>query len=414
MKALAHITGGGLVENIPRVLPGHLAAEIDLARDHRAAGLPLARRPGRRAGDAPHLQLRDRHGARRRRRRGRQRRAPCWSGTARRSSTLGRIAPRDEARRRLSAAGSISMAEARRRTAVLISGRGSNLAALIAAAKRADYPAEIALVLADNPDAAGLAHAREGGDRDVDRRSTRPSRRRRSSKPRSTLRFSEARIELVCLAGFMRLLSPGFVEAWRDRILNIHPSLLPLFPGLDTHERALAAGVRIHGATVHFVRAEVDTGPIIAQAPCRCLPDDTPERSPRACSKSSIASIRWRSKLVAGGRAKVVGDASTIDGGSARRRRVASLADATRQRAAKHARVPDQHEEQDQRQRLMHQRKADRHDLRRASAMPTAICASDQRRQQQRAIARRRGSRAAWRRRRRGSPRPGHRRRSGG
>lgn len=168
------------------------------------------------------------------------------------------------------------MLEARKRTAVLISGRGSNLAALIAAAAKPDYPAEMALVLSDRPDAGGLDVARQSGipAEGIDRRgfATRPGFERALD---ATL--GDAGIELVCLAGFMRLLSPTFVEMWRDRLLNIHPSLLPAFPGLDTHARALSAGVKVHGATVHFVRAEVDNGPIVAQAAVAVLPDDTPE-----------------------------------------------------------------------------------------------------------------------------------------
>jgi phosphoribosylglycinamide formyltransferase-1 len=205
------------------------------------------------------------------------------------------------------------MAE-RRRTAVLISGRGSNLAALITAASAENYPAEIALVLADNPDAAGLAHARKAGigTSTVDRRSF-PSKAEFEARLDNALQ--RARIDLICLAGFMRLLSPGFVEAWRDRIINIHPSLLPLFPGLDTHARALGAGVRIHGATVHFVRAEVDSGPIIAQGAVQVLAGDTPARLADRVLKVEHRIYPLALALVAGGRAKLVGDRVEIDGG---------------------------------------------------------------------------------------------------
>jgi len=208
------------------------------------------------------------------------------------------------------------MTEERRRTAVLISGRGSNLAALIAASNAADYPAEIALVLADNPDAAGLARARQAKitTSTVDRRSFK-SKEDFEARVDSTLR--KARIELICLAGFMRLLSPDFVEAWRDRIINIHPSLLPLFPGLDTHARALAAGIRIHGATVHFVRAEMDSGPIIAQGAVPVLADDTPARLAERVLKVEHRVYPLALGLVAGGRAKVVGERVEIDGGRA-------------------------------------------------------------------------------------------------
>jgi phosphoribosylglycinamide formyltransferase-1 len=206
------------------------------------------------------------------------------------------------------------MAEERRRSAVLISGRGSNLAALMAASNAADYPAEIGLVLADNPDAAGLAHARKAkvATATVDRRSFK-SREEFEARVDATLR--KARTELICLAGFMRLLSPGFVEAWSDRIINIHPSLLPLFPGLDTHARALAAGVRIHGATVHFVRAAMDSGPIIVQGAVPVLAGDTPARLAGRVLKVEHRIYPLALNLVASGRAKVVGDRVEIHGG---------------------------------------------------------------------------------------------------
>lgn len=205
------------------------------------------------------------------------------------------------------------MAEARRRTAVLISGRGSNLAALIAASKAADFPAEIALVLADNPDAAGLTYARQANipTSTVDRRSFK-SKKEFEARIDSTAR--RAQIELICLAGFMRLLSANFVEAWRERIINIHPSLLPLFPGLDTHARALAAGVRVHGASVHFVRAAVDAGPIIAQGAVPVFSQDTPARLAERVLKIEHRIYPLALGLVAGGRTKVVNDRVEIDG----------------------------------------------------------------------------------------------------
>lgn len=162
------------------------------------------------------------------------------------------------------------------RTAILISGRGSNMAALIAAAKAPDYPAEIALVLSDRADAAGLELARAAGVA-TDIIAWRGARERVAFEDELDQRLRRGRVELICLAGFMRILSAGFVARWPDRIINIHPSLLPAFPGLDTHARALAAGVRMHGATVHLVRAEVDAGPIVAQAELPVLPGDTAE-----------------------------------------------------------------------------------------------------------------------------------------
>jgi len=159
--------------------------------------------------------------------------------------------------------------------AVLISGRGSNLRALIEAAARPDYPARIALVVSNVAGAPGLAfaaaaqiptvtvpHRDFGGDRETHERAVDAALR-------------EAGVELVCLAGYMRLLSPFLVRAWAGRMINIHPSLLPAFPGLDTHARALAAGVRLHGCTVHHVTEAMDEGPIIAQAAVPVLPGDT-------------------------------------------------------------------------------------------------------------------------------------------
>lgn len=159
------------------------------------------------------------------------------------------------------------------KTAVLISGRGSNMSALIAAARQADYAAEIALVLSDTPTAAGLGIARAAG---VEARGL--EFRAYAGKPAfeaaMTAALTEAGVELVCLAGFMRLLSGAFVERWRGRILNIHPSLLPDLKGLHTHERALAEGRAEHGCTVHFVTADLDAGPIVMQARVPVLTGD--------------------------------------------------------------------------------------------------------------------------------------------
>ena len=165
---------------------------------------------------------------------------------------------------------------ARKRVAILISGRGSNMAALIEAARSPDYPAEIVLVISNRPEAAGLAHAAEAGIATsiVDQKAFTG---RAAFEAALDAALAEAHIEFVCLAGFMRVLSPAFVARWRDRLINIHPSLLPAFPGLDTHARALAAGVRFHGCTVHFVREGVDDGPVIAQAEVPVLPGDTPD-----------------------------------------------------------------------------------------------------------------------------------------
>lgn len=164
---------------------------------------------------------------------------------------------------------------ARLRLGVLISGRGSNLQALLDACAAPDYPAEVALVIANVPEAPGLEHADRAGvpAMVVSHREFPGDKRRFEEAVDAALRASG--VELVCLAGFMRLLSPWFVERWADRLLNIHPSLLPAFKGTDTHARALAAGVTLHGCTVHFVRTEVDDGPIVAQAAVPVLPGDT-------------------------------------------------------------------------------------------------------------------------------------------
>jgi phosphoribosylglycinamide formyltransferase 1 len=166
----------------------------------------------------------------------------------------------------------------RKRVAILISGRGSNMAALIEAAQAADYPAEIVLVFCNVPDAAGLVRAREAGvaTEVIDHKPFGQNREAFDRQLDAALRAH--RIDIVCLAGFMRMLSPWFVARWNGRLINIHPSLLPAFKGLDTHTRALLAGAKQHGATVHFVVPELDSGPIIEQASVPVLPGDTPEQ----------------------------------------------------------------------------------------------------------------------------------------
>ena len=165
----------------------------------------------------------------------------------------------------------------RKRVAIFISGRGSNMVALIEAAKAADYPAEIALVVSNVPDAAGLARAREAGVTIavLDHKPFGKDRAAFESALESIL--DEHRIELICLAGFMRLFTAEFVQRWSGRMLNIHPSLLPQFPGLDPHGQALRAGAKTSGATVHFVIPETDAGPIIAQESVPVLAHDTPD-----------------------------------------------------------------------------------------------------------------------------------------
>jgi phosphoribosylglycinamide formyltransferase-1 len=204
----------------------------------------------------------------------------------------------------------------KKRVAVLISGRGTNMAALIEAAKDATFPAGIALVLSNRPAAAGLGlarscaiatavvdHAVYGEDREAFER-----------KMQETLEAH--RIELICLAGFMRLLTPWFVGRWQGRMINIHPALLPAFKGLDTHQKALAAGVKIHGASVHFVVPDMDAGPIIAQGAVGVRDDDT-----AATLAARVLAIEHRIypaalALLAADRLKIVDGRCRIEGGA--------------------------------------------------------------------------------------------------
>jgi len=163
----------------------------------------------------------------------------------------------------------------KKRVAILISGRGSNMVALIAAAKAKDYPAEIALVLSNRPDAAGLARASAEGIATEVVDHTAFGKDREGFERALHTALEERSIDLVCLAGFMRLLTPWFVRRWEGRLINIHPALLPDFKGLDTHERAIAAGATFHGATVHFVVPEMDSGPTIVQERLRIAPTDS-------------------------------------------------------------------------------------------------------------------------------------------
>ncbi len=194
----------------------------------------------------------------------------------------------------------------RKRVAVLISGRGSNMLALIKAAKARNYPARIALVISNEPAAEGLAHARKAGipALAIDHRSY--GKDREAFERAVQAELERHAIDLVCLAGFMRLLTPWFVGRWSGRLLNIHPALLPAFKGLDTHARALAAGVKIHGATVHFVVPEVDSGPIIAQAALPVSETDTPESLAARVIKLEHRIYPLALKLVALGRVRIV------------------------------------------------------------------------------------------------------------
>jgi phosphoribosylglycinamide formyltransferase-1 len=160
--------------------------------------------------------------------------------------------------------------------AVLISGRGSNMQALVEACARPDFPARVVCVISNRPDAGGLQFAENANiPTKVINHKDFPSREAFDAALDAALRDSRA--DLVCLAGFMRILDPAFVNGWQDKLINIHPSLLPAFKGLHIHERAIAAGVRFTGCTVHFVRPEMDDGPIILQAAVPVHEDDTPD-----------------------------------------------------------------------------------------------------------------------------------------
>jgi phosphoribosylglycinamide formyltransferase-1 len=205
-------------------------------------------------------------------------------------------------------------AMSRKRVAVLISGRGSNMAALIEAARDPSYPAVIALVLSNRPDAGGLATARAAGiaTEVVDHTIFGKDRAVFDGALQAVL--TDYAIDIVCLAGFMRLLTPAFVAQWPERMLNIHPALLPAFKGLDTHRRALAAAAKIHGATVHFVAAEMDSGPIIVQGAVAIRDDDTEQTL-----AARVLSVEHRIyplalKLVAEGRVQIADGGCLVDG----------------------------------------------------------------------------------------------------
>ena len=190
---------------------------------------------------------------------------------------------------------------------VLISGRGSNLQALIDACAAPGFPARIAIVVSNKADAHGLTRAEQAGipTAVVDHKAY-PDRESFDRAVDKALRA--AGVELVCLAGFMRILSAAFVGGWHDRLINIHPSLLPAFKGLDTHQRALDAGVRITGCTVHFVRPAMDDGPIIVQAAVPVLPGDDADTLAGRILESEHVIYPLALRLVAEGRISVVGE----------------------------------------------------------------------------------------------------------
>jgi phosphoribosylglycinamide formyltransferase-1 len=203
---------------------------------------------------------------------------------------------------------------AKARVAILISGRGSNMMALIEAARNPSYPAEIALVIANQSDAAGLARAEAAGIVTVVVEHA-PFGKDREGFERAMQEVIESKAaDLICLAGFMRLLTPSFVKRWEGRMLNIHPALLPAFKGLDTHRRALSAGVKIHGATVHFVSAEMDSGPIIVQGAIAVRGDDTEQTLAGRVLEIEHRIYPVALGLVAGDRVRVVDGRCVIRG----------------------------------------------------------------------------------------------------
>ena len=202
---------------------------------------------------------------------------------------------------------------ARLRLAVLISGRGSNLRSLIDACAETGYPAEIGLVVSNRADAAGLARAEKAGiaTRVIDHRGF-PDRE--SFERALDEAIVAARCGLVCLAGFMRLLTAWFVGRWRDRLINVHPSLLPAYKGLDTHARVLADGARITGCTVHFVRPAMDAGPIIVQAAVAVLPGDDAGRLAARVLEAEHRCYPLAVRLIAEGRLAVRRERVEIEG----------------------------------------------------------------------------------------------------
>jgi phosphoribosylglycinamide formyltransferase 1 len=204
----------------------------------------------------------------------------------------------------------------KRRVAILISGRGSNMTALIEAAKAAEFPAEIAVVISNKTEAGGLANAKASGVPALAIESRPYGRDRAAFEAALQSALEQNRVDLICLGGFMRLFTAEFVQHWYGRMLNIHPSLLPSFPGLDPHGQALRAGVKISGATVHFVTPETDAGPIVMQGAVPVADDDTPESL-----AARILGVEHRIypdalRLVAGGLVRLEGDLCKTVGGA--------------------------------------------------------------------------------------------------
>ncbi len=196
---------------------------------------------------------------------------------------------------------------------VLISGRGSNLKSLLDACATPGFPAQIVTVISNRPGAGGLDHARAAGvaAETIDHKGFDD---REAFEAAVTAALEAAGVELLCLAGFMRVVSACFVRHWQGRMINIHPSLLPLFPGLDTHARALEAGVRLHGCSVHYVNEEVDGGPIIGQAAVPVLPGDDPDSLAARVLTAEHRLYPACLRLVAAGKVRIQGGKAEISG----------------------------------------------------------------------------------------------------
>jgi phosphoribosylglycinamide formyltransferase-1 len=196
----------------------------------------------------------------------------------------------------------------KRRVAILISGRGSNMAALIDAAKAADFPAEIVAVISHRADALGLEKAAASGIKTDVIESKSFGKDRAGFEAVLQRKLDEENVELICLGGFMRLFTAEFVQRWYGKMLNIHPSLLPSFPGLDPHGQALKAGVKISGATVHFVIPETDAGPIVMQGAVMVADDDTAETLSQRILGIEHRIYPEALRLLASGRLRLEGD----------------------------------------------------------------------------------------------------------
>jgi phosphoribosylglycinamide formyltransferase 1 len=196
----------------------------------------------------------------------------------------------------------------KRRVAILISGRGSNMAALIEAASEADFPADIVVVISNRADAPGLERASASGIPTVVIESKPFGKDRAAFEVVLQRALDEMNVELICLGGFMRLFTAGFVQRWYGKMLNIHPSLLPSFPGLDPHGQALHAGVKISGATVHFVIPETDAGPIVMQGAVPVRDDDTAETLAARVIQIEHRIYPEALRLLAAGKVRIEGD----------------------------------------------------------------------------------------------------------